>query len=94
MKKLLLNRSPLVVALDGTVFANVALLDGVEDPTSALQEALRQGGSVFVGVALRDGEVAETRKWLDDAAHEGLAFILGGRRRRKRGPSRKGKAGA
>jgi hypothetical protein len=94
MKRPTLNRSPLVVAIDGTVFANVALLDGVEDPTSALHEALRQGGSVFVGVALRDGEVAETTKWLDDAAHEGLAFILGARQRRKRGPPGKGKAGA
>ena len=94
MKRPTLNRSPLVVALDGTVFANVALLDGVENPSSAIREALRQGGSVFVGVALSDGEVAETRRWLGDAAHEGLAFILGGCRRRKRGPPRKGKAGA
>lgn len=93
MRKPTLNRSPLAVALDGTVFANVALLDGVEEPRSALQEALRQGGSVFVGVALCDCEVTETREWLDDAAHEGLAFILGARRN-KRGSRRKGKAGA
>lgn len=94
MKKSALNRSPLVVALDGTVFANAVLFDGVEEPRSALQEALRQGGSVFVGVALPGGEVAETRKWLDDAAHEGLSFILGARLRGRRATRNKGKAGA
>lgn len=93
MRKPKLHRSPLVIALDGTVFANVALLDGVDDPSSALEEILRQGGPVFVGVAMRGAEVTETCEWLDNAACEGLAFILGARRRKKRASRGKGEAG-
>lgn len=90
-----LHPSPAAFTLDGSALANVALLDGAEDPSSAIREALKIGGRVFVGIELRDVEVAELRQWLDDAAHEGLGFILGARlarRRRRRARKPKGAA--
>lgn len=90
-----LHPSPLAFALDGSALANVALLDGADDPRSAIREAQEIGGRVFVGVELRDVEAAEVRRWLDDAAHEGLGFILGARlARRRRTRARKRKEGA
>lgn len=85
-----LHPSPLAFALDGSVIASVALLDEADDPTSAVREALKLGGRAFVGVELRDGEVAELRQWLGDAAYEKLAFVVGARlARRRKAASRK-----
>lgn len=79
-----LHPSPLAIALDGAVFASVALMDGAEDAASAVREVAALGGRVFVGVEIRRGEVEELRRWLDDASYECLAFILGARRGKTR----------
>lgn len=85
-----LHRSPLAVALDGSLFGSVGMYDGVDDAESAIRAAVEHGGRVFVGVELRDDEVDEMRKWLHDAAFESVAFILGARPRgRKRKASGK-----
>jgi len=69
----------LAVALDGSLLGSVGMYDGVEDAETAIRAAVQHGGRVFVGVELRDDEVNEMRKWLHDAAFEGVAFILGAR---------------
>lgn len=79
-----IHPAPFAVAADGSVLANVTLVDGAEDATSAIRTALELGGRVFVGVELREGEVTDLHRWVQDAAYESLAFILGGRRTRKR----------
>lgn len=79
-----LHGSPLAVTLDGSVFASVGLYDGTHDAETAVRTAIEYGGRVFVGVELRDGEVAGMKEWFDDAAFEGLAFILGARPKRSR----------
>lgn len=82
-----LHSSPIAVALDGTVIANVRLYDGTHDAEAALRTAVEHGGRVFVGVELGKDQVAQLHQWLDDAAYEGLAFVLGARprgRHRKR----------
>jgi hypothetical protein len=90
-----LQPSPAAFTLDGSAIANVALVDGADDPTSAIREASKIGGRVFVGIELRDVEAAELRRWLEDAAHEGLGFILGARlARRRRTRARKPKGAA
>lgn len=76
-----LHPSPIAVTLDGSVMASVGLYDGIHDAESAVRAAMDRGGRVFVGVELRAEEIAELKKWLDDAAFEGLAFILGARPR-------------
>lgn len=78
-----LHPSPAAFALDGSIIASAALLDGAGDPSSAVREASKLGGRVFVGIQLRAGEATELQRWLDDAAYERLAFILGARLRRK-----------
>lgn len=72
------------MALDGTVFGNIVLVDGAEDAESAVREATALGGRVFVGVELGAHEVAELHRWMDDASYECLAFALGARRKRSR----------
>lgn len=73
-----------------SIIANVTLVDGAEDATSAIRKALALGGRLFVGVELRDGEERDLQRWLDDAAYERLAFILSARKsRRRRSRSRK-----
>jgi hypothetical protein len=79
-----LHPSPVAVALDGTMFASVALYDGVHDAEAAVRAAVERGGRVFVGVELREGEVVDLKKWLDEASFECLAFVLGARPRRQR----------
>lgn len=81
-----LHPSPIAVALDGTVMANVRLYDGIHDAEAAIRPAVEHGGRVFIGIELDEDQVDELRRWLDDAAYEGLAFALGAtpkRRRRK-----------
>ena len=79
-----LHPSPIAVTLDGSAFASVGLYDGVHDAEAAVRAAVERGGRVFVGVELDENEVAEVKRWLDDAAFEGLAFILGARPRARR----------
>ena len=79
-----LHTSPIAVALDGSVFASVGLYDGTHDAAAALHAAVEHGGRVFVGVALGEDDVNDLRKWFDDAAFEGLAFVLGARPKRRR----------
>lgn len=74
----------MAVALDGTVFANVRLYDGTHDAETAIRTAVEHGGRVFIGVELREDQVTEAKRWLDDAAFEGLAFVLGARPKRPR----------
>lgn len=85
-----LHPSPIAVALDGSVFASVRLYDGTYDAKAALRAAVEHGGRVFVGVELGEDEVAEMRRWLDDAAYEGLAFVLGARPKRRRRQAARG----
>lgn len=70
------------------MLASVGLYDGVEDAEAAIRTAVEHGGRVFVGVELGEVEVDELRRWLDDAAFEGLAFVLGARPRRRRQAAR------
>lgn len=77
------------MTLDGSVIANVGLYDGTHDAEAAIRTAVEHGGRVFVDVELRAHEVDEMRKWLHDAAFEGLAFVLGARPRRQRRRKRK-----
>lgn len=79
-----LHPAPLAIALDGSVLASVALYDGIHDAEAAVRAVMEHGGRVFIGVELRPHEVADLKKWLDDAAYEGLAFILGARPRRRK----------
>lgn len=79
-----LHPSPIAVTLDGTVIASVRLYDGTHDAEAALRTAVEHGGRVFVGVELGKDQVAQLHQWLDDAAFEGLAFILGARPRARR----------
>ena len=72
------------MAIDGSVIANVILVDGVEEAGSAVRRAIELGGRAYVGVELRGAEAAELRRWLDDAAYESLSFILGARLERQR----------
>ncbi|MBX3232009.1 MAG: hypothetical protein KIT84_20165 [Labilithrix sp.] len=71
------------------MFASFGLYDGVDNAEAAIRTAAEHGGRVFVGVALGEDDVNDLRQWFDDAAFEGLAFVLGARpkrRRRKAGP--------
>lgn len=79
-----LHPSPLAVTLDGSMLASVGLYDGIDDAAAAVQAAVQRGGRVFVGVELHPDEVAEVKRWLDDAAFEGMAFILGAKPKRRR----------
>lgn len=85
-----LHPSPVAVALDGTVFASVGLYDGTQDAEAAIRTAAAHGGRVFIGVELREEEVTVVKERLDDAAFEGLTFVLGARprRRKPKGPGR------
>lgn len=74
----------MAVTLDGTVFASVGLYDGTHDAETAIRTAVEHGGRVFVGVELAKDEVTEVKRWLDDAAFEGLAFILGATPKRRK----------
>jgi len=79
-----LHPSPIAVTLDGVVFANISLCDGVDDAESAIHAAAQHGGRMFVGVELREGEVERVKEWIDDASYECLAFMLGARPRSQR----------
>lgn len=56
--------SPIAVTLDGTVLASVGLYDGTHDAEAAIRTAVERGGRVFVGVELREDEIAEMKRWL------------------------------
>ena len=85
-----LHPSPIAVTLDGSVLASVGLYDGTHDAEAAVRAAIEHGGRVFVGVELAEDEVAEVKERLDDAAFEGLIFVLGAspRRRKPKGSAR------
>ncbi|MCK6588414.1 MAG: hypothetical protein HUU21_00075 [Polyangiaceae bacterium] len=69
--------SPLGVTSDGTVVANLAQLETVEDIQEAVQRALQSGRVVFIGVALTQEEVAFLLRRLDDSGADALAWVLG-----------------
>jgi len=78
------HQVPLVIGVDGTVFVNVALFDGPDDLQAVLERARHETTAVFVGVALREGELAEVHPRLESAGREAAASIAGKRQRRRR----------
>ena len=82
-----IHPAALAVTSDGDLLVNVARYDSETDPGRLLRRALRDGGSLFVGVTLSPDESREAKHRLDESAHEGAAHILGRRthlRRRER----------
>jgi len=86
-----IHRAPLALTSDGTVVANLAHFDTLEDAQAALRQALELGRQVFISVALTPEEVAFVRKRIDDSGAETLAWLLGKERdaKRKKTPRKK-----
>jgi hypothetical protein len=78
-----LHRAALAVALDGSVLANLAMLENLSNLGEVLAAVRDRGCEVFVGVRLDDAELVQVRERLDDAAAEVAAEIYGQRRRRE-----------
>ena len=78
------HRAPLALTSDGEVLLNVGRFDDVRSLDEVLGLARAEGGPVFVGVALHEGEMRLLSHRLADAAEETAALLGGGRRRRKK----------
>jgi hypothetical protein len=75
--------APMAVASDGSLLLNMAMTDGSTDPRQLVERALVQGSKVFVGVVATPGEVAVTKRWMDDSTVEVVGAIWDGRGRRR-----------
>lgn len=86
----LLHQAPFALASDGTVLLNTQEFDGVADLESALACARREGGRIFVGVALTRMEAESLLPDIADALFEAAAYVVGARQtgRQRRGARR------
>ena len=71
-----LHDAPLALSSAGAVIANCTHLLRADDIHELLDQALSTGREVFVGVVLRESEVAEALGRLDDAAAEIVARVV------------------
>lgn len=65
------------LAVDGTIYVNALLFDGVTTPQHALEVAEHLERKPFIGVALDDEDAALLRRRTGDAFSEAAAFIIG-----------------
>ncbi len=87
----LLHQATFALASDGTVLVNTQEFDGVTDLASALDCARREGGRVFVGVALTRMEAESLLPDIADALSEAAAYIVGARQTGQRRGGRPGR---
>jgi len=64
-------------AVDGTIYVNARLFDGVTTPLQALEVAELLDRKLFIGVALDEHDGALLRRRTGDAFSEAAAFIIG-----------------
>jgi len=89
-----LHSSPLAVTSDGTVVANLAHFNDMEDLQEAIQRALQLGRLLFISVALTPEEADFIRKRIDDSGADALAWLLGKTKKKIRGKTKKDPEGA
>lgn len=87
----LLHQATFALASDGTVLVNTQEFDGVMDLESALACARREGGPVFVGIALTKTEAESLLPDIADALSESAAYIVGARQIGQRRGGRPGR---
>jgi hypothetical protein len=75
---------PFAVSSSGVVLLNVENFDDVETAEDALRRALREPGSIFIGVPMTAPEVRLVLDHLRDVVHEPAGLVIGRRQRRRR----------
>lgn len=70
-----LLRAPVAVATDGTLLLNVHMTTDADTPDAALDEAIKTGRSLFIGVALTDREADALLEDLDDGVADTTARL-------------------
>lgn len=77
-----IDRSPLALTSDGVVLLNVAMFDGPKKLDMLLHIAIREHGSVFVGVPLQPSEVKFALERQYDSTYEAACICAGSRQAR------------
>lgn len=75
---------PFAVTSSGVVLLNVENFDDVETAEDALRRALREPGSIFIGVAMTPAEVRLALEHTQHVLHEPAGLVIGQRQRRRR----------
>ena len=83
-----LHSAPLAVASDGSVLVNAVEFDGEVDMAAVMERAIKQSGTVFIGVAVTPAEQRALCEFLAPTLHEVVSLKVVGPRqpRRKTAP--------
>lgn len=73
---------PFAVTSTGRVLLNVQNFDDVDSLDSALHRAVEEGNAIFIGVAMRRGEIRDALEHLSDVVYESAWSVIGKRQRR------------
>lgn len=76
------SRVPLLVAIDGTLYANATELRGMASVEQLLAQALEQPGPVVIAVALSRAESQRVLTSLGHSVEDALAQVVAARQRR------------
>lgn len=76
--------APFAVAADGIVYVNIAHFQGDVAVMKVIQQARRQGGMLFIGVAATRQEKKMLVCAIDHAGTDAVAKMVGARLRRTR----------
>lgn len=75
-------RAPLAITCEGEIVLNVGELTHLPTRQEIIGEALRMNEPLFIGLRLTPAELRKVLARLDNAIAEGVAHIVGQRRRR------------